>query len=189
MLYIWVLSTRKLRKRRFLTFIISTTNLTQNYGGRMSTTEVLINELVDKHGRTRNSLMPILQGIVQQEKFLSEDAMVGVARELNISAADVFGTASFYTFLDTVPRGRNVIRVCKTISCHMKNKDEIIHAIESALKIKVGETTHDKQYTLLTANCLGWCHKGPVKLINDEVYPELTPESALKIVNEYAHSK
>ena len=155
----------------------------------MSTTEVLINELVDKHGRTRNSLMPILQGIVQQEKFLSEDAMVGVARELNISAADVFGTASFYTFLDTVPRGRNVIRVCKTISCHMKNKDEIIRSIENALKIKVGETTHDKQYTLLTANCLGWCHKGPVMLINDEVYPELTPESALKIVNEFTHSK
>ena len=64
----------------------------------MSTTEVLINELVDKHGRTRNSLMPILQGIVQQEKFLSEDAMVNVARELNISAADVFGTASFTHF-------------------------------------------------------------------------------------------
>ncbi len=155
----------------------------------MSSTEVLISELVELHGRTRNSLMPILQGIVQQEKYLSEDAMITVARELNISAADVFGTASFYTFLDTIPRGKNVVRVCKTISCHLKNKEAIIHAIEDALKIKVGETTHDKQYTLLTANCLGWCHKGPVMLINDKVYPEVTPETAIEILNEYSRSK
>lgn len=155
----------------------------------MSTTEVLISELVELHGRTRNSLMPILQGVVQQEKYLSEDAMITVARELNISAADVFGTASFYTFLDTIPRGKNVVRVCKTISCHMKNKDAIIRAIEDTLKIKVGETTHDKQFTLLTANCLGWCHKGPVMLVNDKVYPEVTPETAVEILNEYSRTK
>ncbi|NWJ50895.1 MAG: NAD(P)H-dependent oxidoreductase subunit E [Bacteroidetes bacterium] len=155
----------------------------------MSTTEVLISELVELHGRTRNSLMPILQGVVQQEKYLSEDAMISVARELNISAADVFGTASFYTFLDTIPRGKNVVRVCKTISCHMKNKEAIIRAIEDTLKIKVGETTHDKQFTLLTANCLGWCHKGPVMLVNDEVFPEVTPETAVEILNEYSRSK
>jgi NADH:ubiquinone oxidoreductase subunit E len=155
----------------------------------MSTTEVLISELVELHGRTRNSLMPILQGVVQQEKYLSEDAMISVARELNISAADVFGTASFYTFLDTIPRGKNVVRVCKTISCHMKNKEAIIRAIENTLKIKVGETTHDKQFTLLTANCLGWCHKGPVMLVNDEVFPEVTPETAVEILNGYSRSK
>ena len=155
----------------------------------MSTTEVLISELVELHGRTRNSLMPILQGVVQQEKYLSEDAMISVARELNISAADVFGTASFYTFLDTIPRGKNVVRVCKTISCHMKNKEAIIRALEDTLKIKVGETTHDKQFTLLTANCLGWCHKGPVMLVNDEVFPEVTPETAVEVLDGYGRSK
>lgn len=155
----------------------------------MSSTEVLISGLVELHGRTRNSLMPILQGVVQQEKYLSEDAMITVARELNISAADVFGTASFYTFLDTIPRGKNVVRVCKTISCHMKNKEAIVRAIENTLKIKVGETTHDKQFTLLTANCLGWCHKGPVMLVNDEVFPEVTPETAVEILNEYGRTK
>jgi NADH:ubiquinone oxidoreductase subunit E len=155
----------------------------------MSSTEVLISGLVELHGRTRNSLMPILQGVVQQEHYLSEDAMITVARELNISAADVFGTASFYTFLDTIPRGKNVVRVCKTISCHMKNKEAIIRAIENTLKIKVGETTHDKQFTLLTANCLGWCHKGPVMLVNDEVFPEVTPETAIEILNEFGRTK
>lgn len=152
----------------------------------MLTTDALIKELVEKNGKSRNSLMPVLQGIVQKEHFLSEEALLGVARELNLSAADVYGTASFYTFLDTVPRGKNIIRVCKTITCHMKGKDDIINAISNALKIKIGETTHDKKFTLLTANCLGWCHKGPVMLINDEIYPDLTPQKALEIIEEYA---
>jgi NADH-quinone oxidoreductase subunit E len=150
------------------------------------TTELLVKELVEKNGKCRNSLMPILQGIVQQEHYLSEEAILSVAKELDLSAADVFGTASFYTFLDTVPRGKNIIRVCKTITCHMKGKEEIINAISNHLKIKIGETTHDKKFTLLTANCLGWCHKGPVMLINDEVYPELTPAKAIEILQSYA---
>lgn len=152
----------------------------------MSTTEVLVKELVEKNGRTRNSLMPVLQGIVHAEQYLSEEALLCVAKELDISAADVYGTASFYTFLDTVPRGKNIIRVCKTITCHMKGKDEILRAIGSMLKIKAGETTSDKKFTLLTANCLGWCHKGPVMLVNDDVYPDLTMQKAIEIIEEYA---
>lgn len=154
----------------------------------MSNTDLLIKNLVKEHGKTRNSLMPILQGVVQKERTLSEEAMLKIAEELNISAADVYGTASFYTFLDTVPRGKNIIRICKTITCHMKGKDEIINALEKELNIKVGETTSDKIFTLLTANCLGWCHKGPVMLINDEIYPELTPEKAVEIVQGYARN-
>lgn len=150
------------------------------------TTELLVKELVEKNGRCRNSLMPILQGIVQKEHYLSEEAMLSVAKELDLSAADVYGTASFYTFLDTVPRGKNIVRVCKTITCHMKGKEEIINVISNHLKIKVGETTHDKKFTLLTANCLGWCHKGPVMLVNDEIYPELTPTKAIEILQTYS---
>lgn len=155
----------------------------------MSKTEALVEQLVEQYGKTRNSLMPVLQGIVQQENFLSEEAMISVAKALDLSTADVYGTASFYTFLDTVPRGKNVIRVCKTITCHMKGKNEIIQALENTLKIKVGETTDDKLFTLLTANCLGWCHKGPVMLINDEVYPELTAQKAIEIIEGYTHKK
>jgi NADH-quinone oxidoreductase subunit E len=148
----------------------------------MSNIETLVKNLVEKHGKSRNSLMPVLQGIVKEENFLTEEAMVIVAKELDVSAADVYGTASFYTFLDTVPRGKNIIRICKTISCHMKGKDEIIESLENSLKIKVGETTHDKKFTLLTANCLGWCHKGPVMLVNDEVFPEITAQKAVEII-------
>ena len=151
----------------------------------MTRIEELVKEQAEKHGRERSSLMPILQAVVQSERFLSEEAMVAIATELDLSTADVYGTASFYTFLDTVPRGKNIIRVCKTITCHMKGKDAIINTLEDMLKIKLGETTSDGKFSLLQANCLGWCHKGPVMLVNDEVYPEVTPEKAVEIVREY----
>ncbi len=151
----------------------------------MTKIKELVKEQAEKHGRARTSLMPILQEVVRSEHYLSEEAMEAIAEELDLSTADVFGTASFYTFLDTVPRGKYIIRVCKTITCHMKGKDEIISTISDMLKIKLGETTTDKKFSLLQANCLGWCHKGPVMLINDEVYPEVTPEKVTEIVNQY----
>ena len=154
----------------------------------MSNTENLIKELVEKHGTCRNSLMAVLQGVVAKERYLSEEAMKKVAEYMDVSAADVYGTASFYTFLDTVPRGRNVIRVCQTISCDMAGKDEILEALETALKINVGETTHDGNFSLLIANCMGWCHMGPVMLINDDVYTELTPQKALEALEKYVVS-
>ncbi len=151
----------------------------------MTRIEELVKVQADQHGRSRQSLMPILQAVIQSERYLSEEAMLAIATELDLSAADVYGTASFYTFMDTVPRGKFIIRVCKTITCHMKGKDEIIATLEDMLKIKLGNTTSDGKFSLLQANCLGWCHKGPVMLINDEVYPEVTPEKVTEIIGNY----
>lgn len=145
----------------------------------------LVKELAEKHGRARESLMPILQGIVGKYNYLTDEAMVEVAKELEISAAEVYGTASFYTFLDTKVRGKYVIRVCKTITCSMKGKGEIIETIEDMLKIKVGETTSDKMFSLIETNCIGWCHKAPAILINEIPYTELTSEKVVEIIKGY----
>ncbi len=145
----------------------------------------LVKELSDKNGRARESLIPILQGIVQKHNYLTDEAMVEVARELDISAAEVYGTASFYTFLDTQVKGKYIIRVCKTITCSMKGKSDIIQTLEEMLKIKVGETTPDKQFSLIETNCIGWCHKAPAILINEMPYTELTPEKVSEIIKDY----
>jgi len=145
----------------------------------------LAKELANKHGRTRESLIPILQDLVVQNRFLSRQDMVDVARELDISAADVFGTATFYSFLDTEPRGKYVIRICKTISCTMKGKNEILSTIEEILKVNLGETTPDRKFSLLETNCIGWCHKAPAMLINDTPYTELTRAKVTEILREY----
>ena len=151
----------------------------------MQETKVLVKNLVDIHGAKRESLLPILQGVVEEHRYLSDDAMIEVAKAINISTADVYGIATFYSFMDTVPRGKYIIRVCKTIVCDMHGKNQILQTLQSLLKIKIGGTTLNKKFSLLETNCLGWCHKGPAMLINDDVYTELTPEKVKTIIREY----
>ena len=148
-----------------------------------------VKELANRHGRSRESLIPILQDLVVQNRFLSKQDMVDVARELDISAADVYGTATFYTFLDTEVRGKYIIRICKTISCAMKGKNDILTTIEDTLKIKLGETSSNRKFTLLEANCISWCHKAPAMLINDTPYTELTTEKVTEILRDYIRTK
>jgi len=151
----------------------------------MDPIQSLIKDLAEQYGRKRESLLPIMQAVVEREKFLSEHSMVEIAREVDIPASEVYGTATFYSFIETKPAGRYIIRICKTITCAMKGKNQVLFAIQDMLKIKLGETTPDKRFSLLESNCLGWCHKAPAMLINNEVYTELTPEKVREILSSY----
>ena len=145
----------------------------------------LINQMTAKYGKSREALMPILQAVVQKKSFLSRDDMAEIATELNISAADVYGTASFYSFLDQEMRGKYVIRLCKSIIAEMKGKKEILRLLEDLLKIKVGETTADGMFSLLETNDIGWSDKEPSMLINQTPYTELTADKVRAIISEY----
>jgi NADH-quinone oxidoreductase subunit E len=155
----------------------------------MPEVQELVKSLADKYGRKRENLLHILQGIVEQENYLSDVALTEVARELDMSAAQVYGTATFYTFLDTEPRGKYVVRICRTITCDMKGKNQIIQAVEDTLKIKLGETSQNKKFSLLETNCMGWCHEGPAMLINDQAYTNLTVDKAIEIITDYVKNK
>jgi NADH-quinone oxidoreductase subunit E len=145
----------------------------------------LVKNLADQHGRNRHNLLPILQGVVEQEKYLSEFSMLEIARELDLPASEVFGTATFYSFLEYKKMGKYIIRICKTITCSMKGKNQVLLAIEDMLKIHLGETTADGTFSLLQTNCLGFCHKAPAMLVNNEVFTELTPEKVREILGSY----
>jgi len=151
----------------------------------ISNNEEFISQLADKYGRNRESLLPILQEVIEQLYYISEESMVNIAKELNISAADVYGTASFYSFIDTNRQGKHVIRVCRTIICDMKRKEDIVDAITELIGIRPGETSSDGKFTLHYTNCLGACHEGPAMLINDDPYTNLTPEKVKDILVSY----
>ncbi len=147
--------------------------------------ESAIRTAVEKHGKERKNLLPVLQDVKQVKNYLSRSDISEIAAEMNLSSAHVYGVASFYHFLDLKVRGQNIIWVCKTISCYMKGSNDIMLALEEVLKIKVGETTSDGKFTLLQTNCIGWCHKGPAMLINDTPYTDLTPEKVSNIIDDY----
>jgi NADH:ubiquinone oxidoreductase subunit E len=151
----------------------------------MAEIKELVGYLTEKYGKERENLIPVLRGVVQKHNFISDEAMVEVARKFDISAAEVYGTASFYAFLDTEQRGKHIIKVCKSITCDMKGKNKIIKALENELKIKVGETTQDKLFSLIETNCIGLCDKGPAMLINCNPFTELTPEKIHEIICDF----
>lgn len=155
----------------------------------MSELKTVISDQIKKHGKGRDALMPILQSIVEKNNYLTNENMVEIAKELDISAADVYGTASFYSFLETEERGRYVIRVCKSITCDMKGKGKVLRTIQDMLKIKIGETTQNKKFSLLETNCIGLCDQGPAMLINDDFYNHLTPEKVREVLVDYIRNK
>ena len=143
-----------------------------------------INLLVKEYGNTRSALLTILHQVQKKHRYISDYAQQEIARLLGIQPVEVYSVISFYAFLNSKPKGRNIVRICKTVSCEMKNKEAIEKAIERELKIKIGETTKDKKFTVEYANCLGLCDVAPAMSINDRVYTKLTPEKAIQILND-----
>lgn len=143
-----------------------------------------IGELVSKLGNERSALLPILHGIQKKHRYISDYAQQEVARHLRIHPVEVFSVISFYAFLNAEPKGRNLVRICKSVTCDLHGKSNLVKAIERELDIKIGETTRDNKFTVEYASCLGLCDQGPAMAINDRVYMKLTPESAIKLLNQ-----
>ncbi len=143
-----------------------------------------IEKLVENYGNSRSALLSILQEIQKRHSYVSDFAQQEVARLLDIHPVEVYSVISFYAFLNSTPKGRNIVRLCRTITCDMHGKDNVAKAIERELGIKFGETTKDKKFTLDYANCLGMCDQGPAMLVNDQIYSKLTPERAVEILND-----
>ena len=140
--------------------------------------------LVEKIGNDRSALLTILHEIQKKHRYISDYAQQEIARHLRIQPVEVYSVISFYAFLNSEPKGRNIVRICRTVSCEMKGKLALEKAIERELNIKIGETTKDKKFTVEFANCLGLCDVAPAMSINDRVYTRLTPEKAVQLLNE-----
>ncbi len=143
-----------------------------------------IESYIEKYGDDRSALLMILHEIQKKHRHISEFAQQEVARLLNIHPVEVFSVISFFAFLNSDPKGRNIVRICQTISCDMQGKRQIVQAIERELGIRIGETTKDNKFTVEYANCLGLCDMGPAMAINDRVYTNLTPEQAVELLGK-----
>jgi NADH:ubiquinone oxidoreductase subunit E len=108
-----------------------------------------------------------------------------ISNVLDISPAEVHGVVTFYSFLNTEPKGKYIIRLCKTISCDMAGKDRIVRVLQKELGIEFGQTTRDGLFSLEFTNCIGMCNEGPAMLVNEDVYSHLTPEKVVDILDKY----
>ncbi len=142
----------------------------------------IVTSAVEKYGSGREAIMEMLTDVNRELGYIPEEAIRAVAAAVGVSNAEIYSVLSFYSFFSTEPRGRNIVRLCKTISCEMNGSKDILAALEKELGIKAGETTPDKRVTLETTSCIGLCDEGPAMLVNDTPHTRLTPEEARRIV-------
>ena len=142
-------------------------------------------EIVEQNGRNPSRLIPILQAVQEQYRYLPEEILTLVATALGLSPAKVFGVATFYSHFTLTPRGKYCIRICDGTACHVKRSDGLLDALREKLLLREGaSTTADLLFTLETVSCLGACGLAPVIVINDEVYGQMTPVKAIALVDD-----
>ncbi len=143
---------------------------------------VELEEMIKQYGGDRPALLPLLQAVQRKYYYISDFAMQCIADLLDIHPVEVHSVVSFYSFLDFKPKGRFVIRLCRTLCCEMANTERVARQLENDLGIAFGETTPDGKFTLEFANCIGMCDQGPAMLVNDRVYTRVTPEMVHEII-------
>ncbi len=142
----------------------------------------LLNDVFEHYREQKGSLVTVLQKAQEIYSYLPTNVLYLIAREMNVKPSVVYGVATFYTQFRLKPVGKNVILLCQGTACHVNGAERLETAIAQELKIKPGETTEDRLFTLQSVACLGCCSLAPVMMINGQAYGPLTTDSAVKII-------
>ena len=144
-----------------------------------------IGEGANPQSQGKRDLLVLLERAQSRSGYLSQETVAELAESLGLSISEVYGVASFYSFLSIKPQGRNVIRICKSIPCYLKDSQTIIEGVRKAIGIKPGETTADGRFSFELTNCIGACDRAPVMMINNDVHVDLTPKKISQILKAY----
>jgi NADH-quinone oxidoreductase subunit E len=139
--------------------------------------------ILDQHGRKPSRLVPILQAVQEEYRYLPQEVLTYVATALDVSPARVYGVATFYAHFAIQPKGKHLVRLCDGTACHVKDSLPILGAVRKRLGLDgKRNTTPDMLFTVETVACLGACGLAPVMVIDDGVHGQMTPESAVKLI-------
>ncbi|ORA26935.1 NAD(P)H-dependent oxidoreductase subunit E [Mycobacterium aquaticum] len=142
----------------------------------------LVRAVVDQHRDERGPLIEILHDIQHRLGYIDPDAVPLIAKELNLSRADVHGVVTFYKDFRSEPTGSVALQVCRAEACQSVGAERLVGTLEEALGIKVGGTTADGTTTLDQVFCLGNCALGPSAQINGRVYGRLNADRVLALL-------
>ena len=144
-----------------------------------------VDSAIDEFHTKKEELIPILMKINQELGYLSSEALEQISNRMHIPQSQVYSVASFYRLIYTKPKGRHVIKFCESAPCHVVGGREVWNAIQKELKLKPGETSSDGKWTLTTTSCLGVCAVGPVMMVDEDIYGNITPDQLSKILGKY----
>jgi NADH-quinone oxidoreductase subunit E len=126
----------------------------------------LARDIIARYPRRKSALIPLLHLSQEQNGYITQDAMRHIAELLDVTPAEVYGTATFYEMFRFQPTGRYLINICGTMSCALLGAHELMHHAEDVLGIKAGSTTPDGVFTLQHAECQAACTEAPALQVN-----------------------
>ena len=142
-------------------------------------------EIINEHGRSQSALIPIMQDIQAEYRYLPPELLTYVAKEIGVTEAKAFSVATFYENFSFDKKGKYLIKVCDGTACHVRKGTLILEKIYKELGLsKTKHTTDDMLFTVETVSCLGACGLAPVLTVNDEVHPSMTPEKVVDLLKE-----
>lgn len=142
-------------------------------------------EIIAVHGREKRALIPIIQDIQNEYRYLPKPLLSYVAQEIGITEAKAYSVATFYENFSFDPKGKNIIKVCDGTACHVRKSIPVLEAFYKELGLsKQKHTTDDMMFTVETVSCLGACGLAPTIMINDKVYAAMNPEKAVELVKK-----
>lgn len=150
--------------------------------------EQCVAKIIDTNKGKKGALIPVLQEIQKELGYLPESAMRKVSKDLDISYSEVAGVVGFYSFFSTVPKGKNMVRVCLGTACYVRGGKNVLEALKDKLGIDVGETTSDRMFSLEIGRCFGACGLAPVVMINDDVHQRVRPAKIDQLLDAYKNT-
>lgn len=143
--------------------------------------ETYIDSIEEKEG----CLINVLHEAQDLFGYLSQDLLLFISRKLGLTAAKVFGVATFYSYFTLEPRGKHIISICMGTACFVKGAADILEEFKTQLKIKDDNTSEDGLFTIDTLRCVGACGLAPVVTVDGKVYGRVKVEDVEKIIKEY----
>lgn len=142
-------------------------------------------EIISHYEREAKSLIPIMQDIQSEYRYLPSELLSYVANKIGITEAKAYSVATFYENFSFEAKGKYVIKVCDGTACHVRHSTPVLEALWKELGLgKKKHTTDDMMFTVETVSCLGACGLAPTMMVNDKVYPSMTPEKALALIEQ-----
>jgi NADH-quinone oxidoreductase subunit E len=126
----------------------------------------LAKEIIARYPKKKSALIPLVHLSQEQNGYVTEEAMRHVAELVDVTPAEVYGTASFYEMFRFEPTGTYLINICGTMSCALMGAEELLHHAERTLGVKAGSTTDDGLITLQRAECQAACTEAPTLQVN-----------------------
>ena len=147
-----------------------------------------VQDILDRYDGERRYLIPMLQDIQEEFRYLSPSSIEAVADHLRLSEHEVYGVATFYAQFRYTEPGEHTLRICRGTACHVRGGHDILNVVTEGLAVSHGQTTEDGVFTLEEVACLGCCALAPVIVLDEDIHGMMNPSKINKLIKSQQKS-